>query len=133
MNNLNISEALNFILTLQKNSCCDNDNCMEGCTSPFLGPVTTVVCYNTRPITLYSCNNGELWSMPYEVNDVVGTSTVFRIENVEGNCATFRVLAENPDTTSLNPYVATNSFFTMDCSCICAIRCLSDTYVECVC
>jgi hypothetical protein len=43
------------------------------------------------------------------------------------------VLEPNPDTTSLNPYVSTNSFFTMNCSCICAIKCLSDTYVDCVC
>lgn len=60
-------------------------------------------------------------------------STVFRVEKIEGNCATFRVLAENPDTTSLYPYVTTNSFFTMDASCLCSIRCLSDTYVDCVC
>ena len=66
-----------------------------------------------------------------EVNSTC--STVFRIEKIEGCCATFRVLAPNTDTTSLFPYVATNSFFTMDTSCLCSIRCLSDTYVECVC
>ena len=60
-------------------------------------------------------------------------STVFRVEKIEGNCCTFRVLAENTDQTSLNPFVATNSFFTMDCDCLCAIRCLSDCYVDCVC
>ena len=32
-----------------------------------------------------------------------------------------------------NPYVATNVFFTMDCDCLCCIRCLSDTYVDCLC
>jgi hypothetical protein len=61
------------------------------------------------------------------------TSTVFRVEKIEGNCCTFRVLADNTDTTSLNPYVATNSFFTMDCDCLCCIKCLTDTYVDCVC
>ena len=60
-------------------------------------------------------------------------STVFRVEKIEGNCCTFRVLAENPDETSIYPYVTTNSFFTMDCDCLCAIKCLSDTYVDCVC
>lgn len=60
-------------------------------------------------------------------------SNVFRVEKIEGNCCTFRVLAENTDTTSLFPYVATNVFFTMDCSCLCSIRCLSDTFVDCVC
>ncbi|MFI3260351.1 MAG: hypothetical protein R3Y13_01385 [bacterium] len=60
-------------------------------------------------------------------------SPVFRVEKIDSNCVTCRVLAENPDTTSLNPYVATSSFFTMDCSCLCSIRCLTDTYVDCVC
>lgn len=60
-------------------------------------------------------------------------SNVFRVEKIEGNCCTFRVLADNTDPTSLYPYVATNVFFTMDCSCLCSIRCLSDTFVDCVC
>lgn len=69
-----------------------------------------------------------------EVGTVSSTcSTVFRVEKIEGCCATFRVLQENPDTTSLNPFISTNSFFTMNCNCICAIKCLSDTFVDCVC
>ena len=76
--------------------------------------------------------------MPTTREDVVcgeGTtvcSNVFRVEKIDGCCCTFRVLAENPDTTSLNPYVTTNSFFTMNLNCVCAMRCLPDTYVECV-
>ena len=61
-----------------------------------------------------------------------GCSTVFRVEKIENNCCTFRVLADNPDETSLYPYVNTNSIFTMDIDCLCAIRCLTDTYVECI-
>ena len=59
-------------------------------------------------------------------------SSVFRVEKIENNCCTFRVLAENTDTTSLYPYVATNSFFTMNLNCVCALRCLPDTFVECI-
>ena len=59
-------------------------------------------------------------------------SSVFRIEKLDGNCATFRVLADNMDGTSQNPYIATNSFFTMSLDCCCVCRCLSDTYVECL-
>ena len=60
-------------------------------------------------------------------------SNVFRVEKVDGCCATFRVLAPNPDTTETNiPYVATNSFFTMNLGCCCVIRCLNDTFVECI-
>ena len=42
------------------------------------------------------------------------------------------VLADNPDTTTSAtiPYVATNSFFTMNLNCVCCIRCLNDTFVE---
>ena len=93
------------------------------------------------PVMLYTCGgNGTPWSMPTTKDSTVTCtgntttcSTIFRVEKIEGNCCTFRVLADNPDTTSLNPYVATNSFFTMDCDCLCAIRCLSDTFVDCVC
>lgn len=78
----------------------------------------------TTKETYYNCSGATLTD---------NCSPVFRIEKIDGNCATFRVLAENSDTTSLNPYVATTSFFTMDCSCLCCCRCLTDTYVECVC
>lgn len=80
----------------------------------------------------------EGWSMPTTKENVVCgdegvvCSNVFRVEKIDGCCATFRVLANNPDTTSLSPYVATNSFFTMNLNCVCALRCLNDTFVECI-
>ena len=127
-NNLNISETLNFILNLQKNACCNNENCIDGCTRPFLGPTSTLVCFNTRPVTLYTCCTGALWEFPYEINGTEGTSTVFRVENVEGNCATFRVLIPNTigeETT----YTLSNSYFTIDLDCVLALQCLNDAYV----
>lgn len=127
MNNKNISETLNFIVTLQKNACC-NDNCIDSsCTRPFLGPVGTTICFNTRPVTLYTCCTGALWEFPYEINGTEGTSTIFRVENVEGNCATFRVLIPNTvgDETT---YTLSNSYFTIDLSCVLALQCLADTY-----
>jgi len=125
MNNLNIPDTLNYILTLQKKAGCSN-NCTEDCTRPFLGP-STVICYNTRPITLFTCCTGTNWTFPYELNGETGTSTVFRIENVEGNCATFRVLIPNTidqETT----YTLSNSYFTIDLSCVLAMQCLPDVY-----
>lgn len=61
-------------------------------------------------------------------------SNVFRVEKIDGCCATFRVLAENTDdtTSATIPFVATNSFFTMNLNCVCALRCLPDTFVECI-
>jgi len=136
-----INEILSIILVLQESVC--PDNCLDTCDRPMLGGGSNCLVCNTRPVMLYTCcGNGVPWSMPTTKDATTncsgegntGTcSTVFRVEKVENNCATFRVLAENTDTTSLMPYVATNSFFTMDLSCLCSIRCLSDTYVDCVC
>lgn len=128
-----ICDILNVILVLQENAC--PDNCLDSCDRPMLGGGPNCLICNTRPVMLYTCcGNGTPWSMPTTKDpvDPEATSSVFRVEKVEGNCCTFRVLAPNPDTTSLNPYVATNSFFTIDCSCLCVIRCLSDTYIDCV-
>ncbi len=136
-----INEILCVILVLQENAC--PDNCLQTCDRPVLGGGANCLICNTRPVMLYTCcGNGVPWSVS-TVKDstascagegTTGTcSSVFRVEKVEGNCCTFRVLAENDDPTSVYPYVATNVFFTMDCSCLCSIRCLSDTYVDCVC
>ena len=135
-----IAEILTVINVLQQNANCCGETCLETCDRGFLGCGTTTLGCNTRPVILYTCcGNGTPWSMPTTRENVVcgdegvTCSNVFRIEKIDGCCATFRVLAENTDTTSLFPYVATNSFFTMDTSCLCSIRCLSDTYVDCVC
>ncbi len=80
-------------------------------------------------------NNNTAWSMPTtkDVTETTTYSTVFRVEKIDGNCCTFRVLDTNPDTTQTNiPYVATNSFFTMNLNCVCALKCLNDTFVECI-
>lgn len=133
-NNTNsIAEILNVILILQQNAC--PENCLDSCDRPVLGGGSNCLICNTRPIELFACgSNGVPFSMPTTKDPVEGstTSTVFRVEKVDNNCCTFRVLAPNPDTTSLNPYIGTNSYFTMDLGCLCAIRCLSDTYIECV-
>lgn len=146
MNNSNgsdnyITQILSVILVLQDNAC--PDTCLDTCDRPMLGGGTNCLLCNTRPVMLYTCaGNGTPWSMPITKDTTENCSgvalgdtcsTVFRVEKIEGNCCTFRVLAANPDETSLNPYVTTNSFFTMDCGCLCSIRCLSDCYVDCVC
>lgn len=135
-----ICEILRIILVLQENA--SPDNCLNTCDRPMLGGCNNCLGCNTRPVMLYTCcGNGTPWSMPTVKDETTNCSgesisdtcsTVFRIEKVEGCCATFRVLAKNPDQSSLYPYVTTNSFFTMDCNCLCSIRCLSDTYVECL-
>lgn len=131
-----VAEILKVILILQQNAC--PENCLDSCDKPMLGGGNNCIICNTRPVMLYTCcGNGVPCSMPVSkdiLNCDITTncSSVFRIEKIDDNCATFRVLEPNTDLTSLYPYVATNSFFTMNLSCCCVIRCLNDTYVDCV-
>ena len=128
-NETSISKILDFILELQK--CADNTNIdTTGCDRPCLGPsINNGLIFNTRPINLYSCSTGNLWTMPYNLNGTIGESTVFKISKVDENCATFEILAPNPETDNpLIPYVSTNNFFTINLNCVLAISCLDDTY-----
>lgn len=128
-----IAEILTVICILQQNANC-GDSCLDTCDRGFLGCNATCVNCNTRPIMIYTCcGNGIPFAMPISKDPTEKTtSTVFRVEKIDENCATFRVLANNDDETSTYPYVATNSFFTMNLNCVCAIRCLNDTHVECI-
>ena len=134
-----ISEILTVICILQQNANCNDGCCLDTCDRGFLGSNITCNNLNTRPIMLYTCcGNGIPWSMPTtKTDEACGTpgvtcSSVFRVEKIDGCCATFRVLANNPDTTTnaTMPYVSTNSFFTMNLNCVCSLRCLNDTYVD---
>ncbi|MGM9848499.1 MAG: CotY/CotZ family spore coat protein [Bacilli bacterium] len=126
-----IADILKVIYILQQ-SVCPNDTCLESCDRGFLGQSCATIC-NTRPVMLYTCgSNGTPWTMPTTKTENGATSTVFRIEKLDGCCATFRVLEQNPNQESMYPYVATNSFFTMNLGCVCSLRCLDDTFVECI-
>lgn len=140
-----IAEILKVILILQQNAC--PESCLDSCDRPMLGGGPNCLVCNTRPVMLYTCcGNGVPWSMPITKDSttvcsnpqsnscLAECSSVFRVEKLDGNCCTFRVLAPNPEDSCCNsiPYIATNSFFTMDLSCCCVIKCLNDTYVECV-
>ena len=123
-----LTSILETILCLQnsKDETCE----VLGCDKPYLGPTPSLVCYNTRPINLYNCTTGCRWSFPYTLDSVNGTSSIFRLENLEGNCCTCRVLAPNPDTSSSEPYVLTSTFFTINLDCVSAIKCLPDVLVS---
>jgi len=127
-----IADILKVILLLQQ-SVCQNDTCLQTCDRGFLGQNCTTFC-NTRPIVLYTCSSGSTpIAMPISKNpNETTTSTVFRLEKLDDCCATFRVLAPNTEPTEAFPYEATNSFFTINLSCVCIIRCLEDTFVECI-
>ena len=130
-----IADILRVILILQQSAC--PESCLDSCDRPMLGGGINCLICNTRPVMLYTCcGNGTPWSMPTTkdatTGDTVVTSPVFRVEKLDGDAATFRVLAPNTDETSTQPYIGTNSYFTMNLGCVCTIRCLNDTYVDCV-
>ena len=120
-----IAEILKVINILQS-EVCPGDSCLETCTRAFFGPNSSVD-FNTRPVTLYTCN-GTLVTMPISnIPTETATSNIFRVEKVDGCCATLRVLVFNEDSTT---YTSTNSFFTINTNCLCSIKCLADTFVE---
>lgn len=119
-----INEILKKILLLQKQ---DFDNeCFAGCDKPYLGPVCNTICYNTRPIMLFNCCSGNMWSFPYTINGVDGTSSIFRIEALDDCCCTCRILYRN----ETDEILATNEFFTLDLKCVGAIKCLADVSID---
>ena len=122
-----MADILKVILILQE-SAENNDSCLETCNRGFLGQQYCSVCYNTRPIVLYTCATGnEPLTMPISKSPTEAeTSSIFRLEKLDNCCATFRVLSVNEDNT----YTSTNSFFTINLDCLCVIRCLDDTCVE---
>lgn len=130
------ADILKVILLLQQNVC-QNDTCLQTCDRDVLGQNSRTLC-NTRPIVLYTCCNGYRGLVPLAMPiskdpTVTETSTVFRIEKLDDCCATCRVLAPNPeDSRTALPYISTNVFFTINLDCICILRCLDDTFVDCV-
>lgn len=120
-----IAEILKVINILQS-EVCPGDSCLETCTRAYFGPNSSVD-FNTRPVTLYTCDGTNV-SIP--VSNIPGedtTSNIFRVEKVDGCCATLRVLVYNPETGT---YTSTNSFFTINTNCCSVIKCLADTFVE---
>jgi Spore coat protein Z. len=137
---------------MNNNSCCIGNileaiNCLQNkaeviddipntCNRPFLGfPNSNTFVYNTRPVTIYNSSN-ILFTFPYTITTggqtTTGESSILRIENVDGNSLTFRILAPNTDETTSSdiPYISTNNFVEVNCNCVCALRCLSDTFVD---
>ena len=126
-----IMEILKVINVLQSNAC--PDNCLQSCDRPALGGGPNCIICNTRPIMLYlNCSNGQALQMPTtRTADSDNTSNVFRVEKVDGCCCTCRVLSPSEEGATY-PYTSTDSLFTINVNCVCMIRCLNDTYVECI-
>lgn len=130
MNNLNncIAKILNVINVLQNNA--DKIDCPDNtCTKPFLGPTNNVICFNTRPIMLYRCDNNPVTLNYTDTNGNNQTTDIFRVQNVSDDCVGVLLLAENT-VDGVTTYTNTNTFATINLDCVCAIRCLADSIVD---
>ncbi len=112
------------------------DNIDNSCTKPFLGGCPNLACFNTRPVTFYTSQNN-LYTIEYQAEEngatVTRSSSVFRVEKVDGCCVTLSILEDNPDTTDSNrPYITTNQFVTINLNCVCVLQCLPDVVVDCL-
>ena len=131
MNNIDncLAKILNVIKVLQNNA--DKTECQDNtCTRPFLGLNTEFVCFNTRPIVLYRCDNS-----PISINYTTATgeeasTTIFRVETVTDDSVGVLLLEATTDEFGNVTYSSTNTFSTINLDCVCAIRCLPDTIVN---
>lgn len=125
-----IYEILKTILVLQREANI-GDCCLDTCDKKCLGCTPSVCFFNTRPITLYTCGccNTALQIPISKLPTETTTSNVFRIEKLDDNCATFRVLIPTVEDDIVT-YTSTNSFFTINLDCICVLKCLADTLIE---
>lgn len=130
MDNLDncLARVLNVINVLQNNTerieCHDNT-----CTKPFLGINTELICFNTRPVTLYRCDNTPI-TLNFTSGELELTSSVFRVENVSNDSVGVLLLQEVIDEENNITYLNTNTYATINLGCVCAIRCLPDTVVN---
>lgn len=125
-----IHEILKTILVLQREANV-TDCCLDTCDKKCLGCTPSVCFFNTRPITLYTCGccNTALQIPVSKLPNETTTSNVFRIEKLDDNCATFRVLIPTVTDDTVT-YTATNSFFTINLDCVCVLKCLADTFID---
>ena len=130
-----IKDILETIVVLQRRAeerVIDNE--IAACDRDFLccAPCEEIKC-NTRPITLFCNCPANQWEISIDKENPNGpTSNVFRVEKVEDNTATFRVLILEHEQGCHTRFKATESFFTLRLGCICCLRCLPDTFIECL-
>ena len=123
-----LAKILKVINILQNNA--EKIDCNDfSCTKPFLGMNSNILCFNTRPIMLYLCNNNPI-SLNYTNSEGIDTTTnVFRVESVTNDSVGVRLLESTIDDNDNVSYSSTNTFATINLDCVCAIRCLPDVIV----
>ena len=131
MNDLDncLAKILNVIKVLQCNA--EKINCQDNsCTKPFLGITTNIICFNTRPIMLYKCDNSPITLNYTSSTGENLTTNVFRVQSVSNDSVGVLLLESSTDSEGNVVYESTNTFATINLGCVCAIRCLADTVVN---
>ena len=124
-----LARILNVINILQNNA--EKIECQDySCTKPFLGPNSNILCFNTRPITLYRCDNSPITLNYTNPDGENATTSIFRVESVSNDSVGVLLLAETTDEEGNTNYEDTNTFATINLGCVCAIRCLNDAIVN---
>lgn len=127
------TKTLKLIDILQRSS--EQEECFDNtCSRPFLGVNIPSLCFNTRPVTFYGCNNN-LITVNYDTTlngvPISGTSSTFRVEKVDDGCVVVSILIPNPNTTdTIRPFITTGNTATINLGCVCALKCLPDTIVD---
>lgn len=127
------TKTLKLIDILQRSS--EQEDCFDStCSRPFLGVNIPSLCFNTRPITFYGCNNNLItinYTTVINGETITGESSIFRVEKIEDGCLTVSILIPNPDTTdTIRPYITTRNTATINLGCVCVLKCLPDTIVD---
>ena len=124
-----LAKILNVIKVLQNNA--NKTDCQDNsCTKPFLGLNTTILCFNTRPIMLYRCDNTPVTLNYTNASGGEATTDVFRVESVTNDSVGVLLLEATTDANGVTTYQSTNTYATINLGCVCAIRCLGDTIVN---
>ena len=124
-----LAKILNAIKVIQNNA--EKIDCQDNsCTKPFLGITTNILCFNTRPIVLYLCNNNPITLSYTNTEGDTLTTSVFRVESVTNDSVGVLLLEEGTDASGNTTYESTNTYATINLDCVCAIRCLNDTIVN---
>ena len=124
-----LANILNVIKILQNNA--DKTECQDNtCTKPFLGLNTTFVCFNTRPIMLYRCDNTPVTLNYTNEDGLQATTNIFRVESVSNDSVGVLLLEATTGDDGVTTYTSTNTYATINLGCVCAVRCLPDTIVN---
>ena len=124
-----LARLLNVINVLQNNA--EKIECQDNtCTRPFLGLNLETVCFNTRPINLYRCDNSLIALNYTSPTGEELTTSFFRVESVSNDSVGVLLLEATTDPLGNTTYINTNTYATINLGCVCAIRCLPETIVN---